>query len=566
MASTIIECRNKDSENIISNGDWTTSLNENILIEDGDEIIIKDSYIDTQQTSSQKIALEEDLRLIIDAGFYQPDLRQEQYIPYGGGAVAAPTFRNRILCREIVGGAGHSIVKNYVLTTLNKGEESQKVDITFSWTSPDAELDNSRKLNIPALLANEKITLSRLVGVFLVQADGISTDKALSDYGLKIEELSYTDASAYLVQIPYTRKIEITIPKGNYTGDQITELINFEVNQNDLSGSEFPTTDENLLQTARQIQSRFHSGAVNTSEFTICDPLTGLGALDPYKIEVMKDYPTTTGNVYDIFFGGSIFEISYDTPSSQFSIKYAHTPFYYQSQIAIQLNADASNLIYSTNKANGNFFYQLSAINIQSGTVNNFWSETLGFDLEEVLPTFNYKTHSVGPSNLLIPETNQIIDGVSITGGNNSVDGLVDKSDPYKVNTTYPQNISTDAGTTVSIVGNSSNALDQQSAFAYYLIEINSQFKNEFLTPDNNYRNIQQIVNRYYELNSYTSGQDGQIIYQHKGEPILLQSFHCRILTSDKELAPNIGDDNTIHIEVIKGSQAPQAKPADKTK
>ena len=566
MASTIIECRNKESESIIANGDWTTSLNENILIEDGDEIIIKDSYIDTQQTSSQKILLEEDLRLIIDAGFYQPDLKQEQYIPYGGPPVPAPTFKNRILCREINGGVGSAITKNYVLTTLTKSEKSEIVDITFSWTSPDPDLNNSRRLKLPFLLPNQKYRVPQLVGVYLTQADGISTDKPLSDYGLKIEELSYTNAEFYLVQIPYTRKIEIFIPKGNYSPDQITELINFKVNQNDLSANLFPTTDENILQTARQIQSRFHTGALNTSEFTLCDTESGLAPSEPFKIEVMRDYPTVSGTVYDIFFGGSIFELSYDTPSSQFSIKYAHTPFYYQNQIAIQLNADASGKIFSTNKANGNFFYQLSAINIQSGTVNNFWSETLGFDLEAVIPTFNYIEIPVGASNLLVPSSSGLIDGQSITGGNNSVDGVIDKNDPYKVNTAYPQNISTDPGTTISIVGNSSNALDQQSAFAYYLIEINSQFKNEFLTPDNNYRNIQQIVNRYYELNSYTSGQDGQIIYQHKGEPILLQSFHCRILTSEKELAPNIGDDNTIHIEVIKGSQAAVSKPADKTK
>lgn len=566
MASTIIECRNKESESIIANGDWTTSLNENILIENGDEIIIKDSYIDTQQTSSQKILLEEDLNLIIDVGFYQPDLKQEQYIPYGATPVPAPTFKNRVLCREINGGVGSAITKNYVLTTLTKSEKSEIVDITFSWTSPDPDLNNSRTLKLPFLLPNQKYQVPQLVGVYLTQADGISTDKPLSDYGLKIEELSYTNAEFYLVQIPYTRKIEIFIPKGNYSPDQITELINFKVNQNDLSENLFPTTENNILQTARQIQSRFHTGALNTSEFTLCDTESGLVPAEPFKIEVMKDYPAVSATVYDIFFGGSIFELSYDTPSSQFSIKYAHTPFYYQNQIAIQLNANASSEIFSTNKANGNFFYQLSAINIQSGTVNNFWSETLGFDLEAVIPTFNYVELSVGASNLLVPSSSGLIDGQSITGGNNSVDGVIDKNDPYKVNTAYPQNISTDPGTTISIVGNSSNALDQQSAFAYYLIEINSQFKNEFLTPDNNYRNIQQIVNRYYELNSYTSGQDGQIIYQHKGEPILLQSFHCRILTSEKELAPNIGDDNTIHIEVIKGSQGPVSKPADKTK
>ena len=90
-------------------------------------------------------------------------------------------------------------------------------------------------------------------------------------------------------------------------------------------------------------------------------------------------------------------------------------------------------------------------------------------------------------------------------------------------------------------------------------------FKNNFLTPDNNYRSIQQIVNRYYELNSYTAGEGGQLVYQHVGEPVLLQSFHVRVLTSEKELAPNIGDDNTVHLQLIKNTN-PAPAVAEKGK
>ena len=44
MSNIIVECRNKEASNAFKNGDWTTTLPENILIEQGDQIIIKDSW------------------------------------------------------------------------------------------------------------------------------------------------------------------------------------------------------------------------------------------------------------------------------------------------------------------------------------------------------------------------------------------------------------------------------------------------------------------------------------------------------------------------------------------
>jgi hypothetical protein len=46
-----------------------------------------------------------------------------------------------------------------------------------------------------------------------------------------------------------------------------------------------------------------------------------------------------------------------------------------------------------------------------------------------------------------------------------------------------------------------------------------------------------------------------------------LESFRCRILNSDKVLASNIGNDNTIHIAIIRNSPEyplpPPPSPSD---
>ena len=140
------------------------------------------------------------------------------------------------------------------------------------------------------------------------------------------------------------------------------------------------------------------------------------------------------------------------------------------------------------------------------------------------------------------------------------LDSVVDKTTPQEVELPthgHPKYFTADSGKTTSIFSDKEKSLDAINNFGYYLIEINSQFKNTFLTEDNNYNSIVQIVNRYYELNSYTSGQGGQIVYQHQGEPMLLTSFHCRILKSDKTLAENVGDDNTIHLQLVKAPRPP---------
>jgi hypothetical protein len=72
--------------------------------------------------------------------------------------------------------------------------------------------------------------------------------------------------------------------------------------------------------------------------------------------------------------------------------------------------------------------------------------------------------------------------------------------------------------------------------------------------------NIVQGLNAYHDHVIYTSaGSEASILYQHKGEPVLLSSFDIRILDSDKVLAENIGEDSTVFLNIIKADQ-PQNK------
>jgi hypothetical protein len=70
------------------------------------------------------------------------------------------------------------------------------------------------------------------------------------------------------------------------------------------------------------------------------------------------------------------------------------------------------------------------------------------------------------------------------------------------------------------------------------------------------YRNINGIISKYYAYGSYAFAEsDAAIQYIHSGAPIQLKSVHVRLLKSNKKLDVNLGDDNTVILQVIKGSQ-----------
>ena len=569
MSSTIIELRNKESDSVIQNGDWTTTLNENILLADGDQIVIKDSYIDTQQTSSSRILIPEDLNVKFDYGFYLVNNDLTAFVEYQTTTPpTVPTFRNMVLCKDLtVSTATNVLLTDYVLTTTDKSQSSQAVDITFTWNNdiPDVGASYSRKIHIPSLKPNQQYRVQALTGELVDSTNKVGTVENISFFGLKVSKQTTEVVTGKRIQVPYTRTKSIKIPKGNYTPDDLTALINIDVTNNDLIEGAFITDPDAILQTSRQIQARFldGTGAVKT-EFTLCDPEKTIVA--PLQVAAMNNYVAGTGQ--DIYFGASIFEMEYDEASKIFNIKYLHTPNYVKKAISVQYFKGAAGDITTVNKIGGCYLTRLYA-ETADGTLFDFWDNLLGFG-DNLLTTFVYSPSPSAPPapDFLIPISNNLIDGVGITGQLSSVDGVVDKDTPLfvvKFTGSPSQYVVTTTANVTTGLGGGSNALDAQDAFGYYLIEINSSFKNNFLTPDNNYRSIQQIVNRYYELNSYTAGEGGQLVYQHVGEPVLLQSFHVRVLTSEKELAPNIGDDNTVHLQLIKNTN-PAPAVAEKGK
>lgn len=542
MSSVVVECRNKTSDNVIQNGDWTTSLNENILVQAGDQIIVKDSFIDTQQSSSSKILLEDDTTVYMDVGYYIINDDQSHFTIFAGSDPVPASTRNLkplVLCLNVTGlDADDGLVTVFTLETIDKTSKSIAGNITFTWSNDVPALPQEVTVFIPELTSTDKYSVREVIGNIVKRTGGV-TGINLTESNLKISSITYQSVSNKSLQLPFIQSIGIDLEKGNYDPDELMELMNRKINANNLVSSDYQTDSGRILQTAKQLQDRF-----DPQQFSISDPTTPEIL---FQIKAMQN--TSDPTIPDIYLGSSICEFSYSQETKDFEINRLHTPYYDGGNITIQY-INIGGKYTSVNKIGGNFINSLYAKNSKGEPVD-FWSLQLGFG-QDILTDFTF-VDNTALTDVLVPSSNDLIDGVGITGQSSTLDGVVSKQTPLVVTPVTSSSIPADL--TIGLKGTDDNPTNQQDKFGYYLVEVGSQFKNEFLTPENNFRSIQQIVNRYYELNSYTSAENGQIIYEHTGEDMLLQSFKCRILTSDKQVPTNIGNDNTLHIEIVKGSK-----------
>ena len=97
------------------------------------------------------------------------------------------------------------------------------------------------------------------------------------------------------------------------------------------------------------------------------------------------------------------------------------------------------------------------------------------------------------------------------------------------------------------------SVFQQNNSYGYFLIEIDSNFSDEYVDTTSTNTKIKSVVSRFFERASYTAGtSSGSLIYTHQGPSQILSSFRCRILDSNKNLAKGIGQDNTIFLQLVR--------------
>lgn len=397
-----------------------------------------------------------------------------------------------------------------------------------------------------------------------------------------------------------------------YDPTELAELINRELTKIDPG----TITDANLtgsnpfLQHVGKGQPAANAAFNNFIEMRFNGDRAAGGTDETYGFEYNTASTNDEGRKW---VGASQVELAFNATSRKFAFDFMHMPVFTSSQSAVgvaraQQNPSADFLTFQVSRNGGCIFTKLQAERVDGGGAVPFFEETLGFgekipgkeqrSIDHMLANYTISGTIPGPNGQLHPGDGAIenvkvngVDsgvpvfsraitvGVNATAGFQGIDSVVEKgalgsSTSFNTPVSLPVTTGTPPNTTTAnnVLATSdktepieapTSVLNAQNniTFAYFLAEVQAQFGTRLINPEQSHNNRVAIVSRYYEENSYTSSSsDSAIVYQHKSKvPILINSFKCRILDSDGNLANNIGTDNTIFLEIARAPKQPPA-------
>ena len=609
MDTITLELREKESNREYGNGDWESVVAEKITLYDGDQIIMRNVFIDTQATSNDKINIPKDLILDFEFIYYHrmfmTKTDDEKYWVFSSGIIQQdlnsgalddiniPTGKMYIPATQTevtkTGMAYTSDFRIQFISGTPVGKVMDAFDMTVTYKDHAGDIQNIT-VHIPAMtnkspffVTNQDIKLPH--GIFFDQTydgssggapvdDGLGYTPSINEIKAKwAVEISYvaTDlapATSQIINEPLKGKKLVTLPQGSYSPTDLCNFINTQI-----------TSIESFQSTAKGLNNPV------ATPFCFAKKWQGLTT----GVESPVQGLTPGGSV---IVGASNMELSYIDAQQRFSWDRMHTPIY-------DVNGVESVLYDTDAVANGGAgkvapqnsgicFTHLSATRKDTGAYFDFWEGLLGFDLQnDIYPEntgihvykdgesasnfFEFKTG--GALQWVIVTPTFSIPSSKITGGLATIDALVPKGQTFvapvgatgknfflEIPTNQGKFYSPTNQVTTRVIG-STSVLGAESQFGYFLVEVMAKFRNVVTGKSANKNNIVGIIGRFYELNSYTQGSESDsLVYTHGGAPLLLDSFKCRILDSDKNLAGNLGNDNTIFMQV---NRAPKNKIKD---
>lgn len=596
----ILELAQDKTNEINNNGDYKVNLSKEIKIEAGDEIGIKNAFVDTTAITTSNIVIEEDIELNIENGFYLTNWEnQTEHTPTSGGSAVKDKVYYQDSAEPIKGLVDG---EDYVAMTFKpqsndmiildflrffyggSGRTWGDFTCTFQYEDIDgnikqfhANVAKQRKGEGKVQLISKKIKIKKGTLKDLTPATTYTNNNTqvlnvnnsgniLNDnkqYNVLYETI--TGGNGHLE--PIIKKSKITLPKGNYEPSQLSNFLSEEFSKNDISNTNEILNSNFLLNHIDIRPSSADFAASHRLCFINGDNTRAFGFVFD------NEYNTSTGRgIHGHLVGTNQIQFTYNTTYNKFEIDFLHMPMYdavkgenisvrYYNKTALTGSPVGS---FAASKAGGIFFTSLSATVISTGKAYDFWEKELGFDLNNLCVSFSTSstTRSIGFLANFYPEQFNLINGKNVTTGFSGLDSAIIKAaDPaaagnnswYLYDSSLPL-ISTINDTKSIIADNAFNT--SQLNGSHYLLEVQSNFTTSLINQDLMTNKIFGIVNRYYGYQSFTSsGSEASIPYIHKGDPVYLKSFKVRILSPDYTLPDNLGDRNTIFIQVAKQQQ-----------
>jgi hypothetical protein len=608
MSSNIIlECRQKDTPNVIANGIYESYLANEVVINDGDIILMKNAFIDTKKEGN--IIIENDLILSMNYGVYFTDwledtVNKKEYRDINGNDIFTITGQETYYNFGRVY-AGQKFIPYYFQSST--GEEFQQVNSvtykalgqTFGEQSPampvtyqyiDALTGDAVVIHRTIPASEPGVVYTDELG-FLIKSDSFqilspSMRDMEVEYFWKFESQDIVNVPAQGVYSPYIFTKSFTLPAGSYSPDNLSLLISKLMSDNNITYTTSPISSDSFVKYVSEfgVGAPYPNGAPGTIGV---DGTFFFSANMTTRFRFGATPPTISGPNY--LFGATQTALQFDQESNSFLFEYLHSPIYDLStgnNISVRIgnignlvtggiNPVIGNNYLKTTDNGGIFFTGLSAKIAKNNKNFDFWGGVLGFNVDKVCVSPRKPVTAIGTNTYFgltgtfysydISFNNNLTTGYS--GVDASIIKKVGDENWYTLSTVgipasssdspairqQPAIFSTIDQTTPLIADTPYNELINTSS--HYIIDADLHFISSFIGKDK-YNNIQGTVGKYYQVANYIIGDsDGAIQYQHKGLPLILRSIRVRILKSDKKQDLNLGSDNTIMFQLIKSSK-----------
>ncbi len=583
---TVIELRQLSSKQVFQNGDFENVIeNNNLVIEEGDSLVLKKAVIDSVQTQAEEVLIDADTTARISFYRYfvnwkckkeaigtthhlydleQADVSPDNKMYFEGRLTESnnPNLPNVFILNEI------RLTKNI---RLKAGIWGNCV-ITIQYTSISGDTQHYTA-NIPQLNCNDTLTYS--VYPQLIFRDNTliipTSPSYLKDHGIENNILLVNQAyNAVKMFDLKTHTVTIDIPKGRYTCDEICNLINSQV---DKSADNL----ENL--TGASMNNTPLLGSTDTTDAS--HVLLSCGNIDLLQEQInpavnIMSYKND-GTVPFQYTGTSDFSLAYD--GNKFKIETMNSP-YYTCKSATTANRGLTGVLYNLKGTGTDANAVKNVINKSSGIVfsalqpEELWYDKLGFD-GSICPPISTGNITLGgqdyPAHIFV---NALKDGIHTTGTAPTLDASIIKSVQestdsiaYTFNCIPKNDISEDieiqaSGQIEIYASNTYNYSILKTYGGYMLLEIRLGVNQDYTGEQNHLKNVFGIITNYYRSNNYVVGttEDG-CIYNHVGNAVQINSIRVRLLNPNTlQPVPGLDQDNSIFLSLIK-NQAPKQKP-----
>lgn len=628
MSKTLVlEC-NRNSATVNSqNADYEIELAKPIVVNAGDQISLKMASIDSQKVSDDNIVIADDTRISLTFSYYDvnytgntahkrsPDLADlfdggkdfEYYASYceyqildlRNIAVHIVGYEEPIISAQEIG-AGSFVLP----PSLGSDSQRLKAHVTYldasgvrqdgilygsnasynaslyGWYANGSTITMSPKTQIQYLKGTLRIT--GYTGIWPDRKTAPTTGAAVPsttrnatpiNVNVKNDQFKYDEEDIdYAVVGSTTPKlfqqtVNALIPQGTYDRKALavymTQLL---ASTNGVKPKADGAADQKLIPNNPLLIRTDDQTLGANLLFRKVDFTDSEATIDFTKSNAYRYYDGA--NFYPYFVGANQFAIEYGSTGNVFSLSYAHTPLLNPAEPAKQ------NIGYFwTGTASSDLRYNLvrtsTGIVIHDLQPVEFWKNELGLYSQLIVPIRTsddgipyYVKDSMEPkipkgyaplSSMFFPSTG---------GADPRLFAPIPPSATAGVDVKYIDV----TGLTEQIIG---DTVTTNLSGGYYFIEVLGLPSNRGGLVDESEENprVFAIVSKQYSSNSIITGfSDSGITYTHQGLGQMISKLRVRILDERKNVVDDLGENNTVFIQLDKALQPEEQQEEDKNK